>query len=94
MTTKDDVRGFVEEFLQRKLQAQGRNLPADFSDQTDLLLSGMIDSLGILELVTALSEFCGQEIDFDALDPEKMTIVGPLCDFIASECAAPDQQAK
>src|SRR5437762_982190 len=50
-------------------------------DSCDLLLSGVIDSLGLVELMTALQERCGREIDFDALDPEQMTKVGPLCDF-------------
>jgi acyl carrier protein len=47
----------------------------------------MVDSLGLLELMTALQEHCGREIDFDALDPEQMTVVGPLCNFVAGEMA-------
>jgi acyl carrier protein len=82
--TLDEVREFLATYLSQKLAAQGRTLPDDFCDESDLLLSGMIDSLGILELVTALSEFVGQEIDFEALDPEKMTVVGPLCEFVVT----------
>jgi hypothetical protein len=37
--------------------------------------------------VTAFQEHCGCEIDFDALDPERMTVVGPLCDFVSSQVA-------
>lgn len=85
--TCNEVRGFLETFVAGKLQAQGRPLPDDFSDSSDLLLSGLVDSLGILELVSALSEFAGQEIDFEGLDPEQMTIVGPLCEFVASQCS-------
>lgn len=91
--TCGEVRAFLETFVSEKLQAQGRALPNDFSDSSDLLLSGMIDSLGILELVNALGEFTGCEIDFEALDPEKMTVVGPLCEFVASQCCASNPSA-
>lgn len=84
----DDVRNFLQGFLSKKLEEQGRALPEDFSDEYDLLLSGLIDSLGLLELVSALSEFTGREIDFENLDPEKMTVVGPLCEFVSAQCAA------
>jgi acyl carrier protein len=43
--------------------------------------------LGLLDLITAFQEHCGREIDFDALDPEQMTVVGPLCDFVSAQMA-------
>jgi acyl carrier protein len=54
-------------------------------EDCDLLLSGMIDSLGLLDLVAAIQEFAGREIDFEILDPEEMTIVGPLCRFVSEQ---------
>jgi hypothetical protein len=33
--------------------------------------------------VTAVNEHYGREIDFEDLDPDQMTIVGPFCDFVA-----------
>lgn len=83
----DDVREFLHAYLSRKLESQGRTLPNEFSDDSDLLLSGLIDSLGMLDLVTALEEFCGREVDFESLDPEKLTIVRPLCEFVSAYCA-------
>jgi acyl carrier protein len=52
-----------------------------------LLLSGFVDSLGLLELMTALQDQFGREIDFDELDAEQMTIVGPLKKFVAAQLA-------
>ena len=52
------------------------------------LLSGLVDSLGVLELVGSLSEFCGFELDLDDLDPDDLTIVGPLCDYVTAQAAA------
>jgi len=45
----------------------------------------MIDSIGLLELMEALREFSGNDIDFEVLDPEEMTIVGPLCRFVSQQ---------
>ena len=82
-----ELRAFLLDFLMKRPASQGREIPKVLGDEYDLLLSGMVDSLGLLELMTALQEHCGREIDFDALDPEKMTIVGPLCDFVAGQMA-------
>ena len=45
----------------------------------------MIDSIGLLNLIAAIQEFAGREIDFELLDPEEMTIVGPLCRFVSEQ---------
>jgi acyl carrier protein len=82
-----DVRIFLTGFIQRRLAAQGQDPLNELSDDCDLLLSGVIDSLGLLELVTAVNEHYGREIDFEDLDPDQMTIVGPFCDFVAARMA-------
>jgi acyl carrier protein len=83
VVSPDDVRRFLIDFIQKRLAAQGEDPLNDLSDDCDLLLSGIIDSLGLLELVTAVNQHYGREIDFEDLDPEQMTIVGPFCDFVA-----------
>lgn len=83
--TPTDVRLFLKDHLDRKLEANGRGSCEDLPDDCDLLLSGMIDSIGLLDLVAAIQEFAGREIDFEILDPEEMTIVGPLCRFVSEQ---------
>jgi acyl carrier protein len=84
--TREDVRSFIASYFSERLQAQDRAfLPEDLSDDRDLLLSGLIDSLGLLELMVALSEFAGRDLDFESLDPEAMTVIGPLCDFVVEQ---------
>jgi len=86
-TDHEGLREFVSQFLADRHAAQGKGFSDGLRDDCDLLLSGLVDSLGLLELMTSLQEYCGREIDFDALDPEKMTVVGPLCDFVAGQMA-------
>lgn len=83
--TPNDVQMFLTSFIQKRLRTQGQDLPNVLSDDCDLLLSGVIDSLGLLELVTAVNQHYGREIDFEALDPEQMTVVGPLCRFVSDQ---------
>jgi acyl carrier protein len=83
--TPDAVQDFLREYVAKYLRGQGREVPADLSDDCDLLLSGYVDSLGLLELMTAIQDHFGSEIDFDQLDAEQMTIVGPLRRFIADQ---------
>jgi acyl carrier protein len=85
--TANDVQSFLKEYIAQKLREQGRETPPDLTDDCDLLLSGFVDSLGLLELMTALQDHFGQEIDFGDLDPEQMTIVGPLKTFVTGQLA-------
>ena len=73
-TTVKDVRMFLESYLTEKLREQGRDMPVDLPDDCDLLLSGIIDSVGLLELIGAVQKFCHREIDFEGLDAESMRI--------------------
>jgi len=83
--TPNDVRMFLQEYLNRRLKAKWPGTSEDLSEDCDILLTGMVDSLGLLELVGAIQEFTGIEIDFEGLDPERMTIVGPLCRFVSEQ---------
>jgi acyl carrier protein len=80
--TAQDVRAFVVETLDEQLRAAGAD-PAAIPDDFDLHRENVIDSLGILELITALEERFGVEIDYEELDPEELTIVGPFSRYVA-----------
>jgi acyl carrier protein len=61
--------------------------PAQVPDDFDLRAHGVVDSLGFLELVTALEEELGLEVDLDVLAPEHLTTVGPLVEAVAVQAA-------
>jgi acyl carrier protein len=83
--TPDNVRVFVADFLNRKLKDRGQGPLRDLPDDYDVLLSGALDSLAFVEMMMAASEHFVGEIDFETLDPEKMTVVGPLCVFVSEQ---------
>lgn len=85
--SREEVRAYLMSQLDQLVKLDGRELPPDITDDYDLLLSGLLDSLDILELTVALGDFAGRDLDFDELDADQMTVVGPLCDFVASEVA-------
>lgn len=86
--TGEQIREALIDEVSKQLASQGRAFdPDQVTDDSDLLLSGLIDSLGLLELAASLSDYCGFEIDFSELAPDDLTVVGPLCDFIVVQAA-------
>jgi acyl carrier protein len=80
---------FLKDYLGRKVEGNGHSACEDLPEDCDLLLSGIIDSMGLLDLVAAIQQFAGREIDFELMDPEEMTIVGPLCGFVSEQVSKP-----
>jgi acyl carrier protein len=60
-------------------------VPTALGDDFDLLTSGVIDSLGIVELLAALEQQLGISIDLSELDPENLTTLGPLSRYIENQ---------
>lgn len=82
--TAADVRAFLLERYAEALAAAGSGdgaVPDDF----DLLTEGVIDSFGILEMIGAMEEKFGLEIDFERIDPQDLTVIGPLTRFVESQ---------
>ncbi len=80
----EDVRSFVVAHLEASLAARGLK-PQDIPDDFDLLTEGVIDSLGIIELIMALEQYLDMQIDFEDLDPENLTVIGPFCRYIEAK---------
>jgi acyl carrier protein len=78
----EQVRLFLLERFNNTFSAMGispQNVPDDF----DLLTEGIIDSFGIVELISDMEDKFHLEIDFGDLDPENLTIIGPFSRFVA-----------
>lgn len=81
----DDVRAFVAAFLNVKLKERGKAPLDDLRDDYDLLMSGLLNSLTFVEMMLGVGARFDGQVDFEELDPEKMTIVGPLCMLVSEQ---------
>jgi len=84
---KEITPASVREFLLTKywdpIAALGFT-PANIPDDFDLLLNGVIDSFGILEMIGAIEDEFGVRLDMATLDAEQITIIGCLAHFVAT----------
>ncbi len=65
-------------------QIRGKGLDPDvLPDDFDFLLTGVIDSLGVLQMVGELEKKFRIELDMSRLDPEQLTVLGPLSRYVA-----------
>ncbi len=80
--TPEKVRQFLLNKYASVITALGTD-PGDVADDFDFLVSGVIDSFGILEMISAIEDEFGIQLDMERLDAEQMTVLGPLSQFVA-----------
>jgi acyl carrier protein len=59
--------------------------PSTVDDDFDLLTEGVIDSLGVVELIGVIEQQLGFAIDLSDLEPEHLTVLGPLSRYIETQ---------
>ena len=89
------VRGFLLDHFSERLSAAGfaaQEVPDDF----DLLTKGIIDSFGIMELISAVEERFSVAIDFERLPLEDLTVIGPFARYVSEHLTigVRDEQGK
>jgi acyl carrier protein len=80
--TSDQVRQFLLTRYDRPIREMGLD-PGAIPDNFDFLLSGVIDSFGILEMVSSIEDEFQIQLDMATLDAEQITILGPLSQYVA-----------
>ncbi len=80
--TPDNVREFLLTRYSGPIVGLQLNLP-ELPDDFDLLLSGVIDSFGIIEMISAIEAEFRIQLDLALLDAEDITRIGPLTRYIA-----------
>ena len=81
----EQVRNFILGQYAGKMETRN---PADVPDDYDLLSAGVIDSMGVIELIGQLESQYGFELDMSAMDTDQLTRVGPLARFVSAQIAA------
>jgi acyl carrier protein len=79
-----DLQVAMLELLVEPLAAIGLH-PGAVPDDFDLLAEGVIDSFGVLELISALGVRYATTLDFSELSAEDLTVVGPLARHLTSQ---------
>jgi len=85
-----NVRSFLVDLYRDRLAAAGY-APEALGDDFDFLGTGIIDSLGVLELISAVEEEFKVTIDLADLDAEKLTLIGPLSEHIGRTALAAER---
>jgi acyl carrier protein len=85
--TPDNVREFLLTRYSEPIKGMGWD-PVEVPDSFDFLLSGVIDSFGILEMISSIEDEFRIRLDLAALDAEQITILGPLSQYVAGNAKA------
>ena len=84
MDDEFDIKSRVKQFLvQRFPQVGGRGIAND----EPLLETGILDSLGVLDLVGFLEQEFVCEIDDEELLPENFESINRIADFVERKCS-------
>jgi acyl carrier protein len=81
------AREAILERVAEPLAARGLT-PSNVPPTLDLLLEGMIDSFGVVELIVMLEQRFGIEFDFDELEADDLTKIGPLSEYVERKAGA------
>ena len=84
-----DVTAFIVSTLHQSLSAGGFDI-ATVPDDFDLRARGVIDSLGFIQLLSALEMWLGGSIDLSDIPPERLTTIGMLSRHIAAQAIEHD----
>ena len=80
--TEAGIRQFLLDKYREPIGGIGL-IPEELADDFDFLLTGVIDSFGILEMISAIENEFRIQLDLADLDAEQITILGPLSRYVA-----------
>ena len=83
LLSAENVRIFVLNYLSERAPKRELDGGQINDDVFDFLKTGIIDSMGVLEMIVAMEEDLGITVDFEQMDPEAFTILGSFCRYVA-----------
>jgi len=76
-----NVRQFILDHYADKWAS--RNIPVEsVPDTYDLLSAGIVDSIGVLELIAAIEDAFDVEVDLQDLEAEQVGVIGALSKYV------------
>lgn len=79
----NDVQEKIKDFIAIKFAYESETL----NPEDDLLSQGIVDSMGILQLVTHMEETFGIQISDDEIVPENFRTLQALADLVSQKLA-------
>jgi acyl carrier protein len=79
---ENEVRLFLIEHFADAIAAKRVSFE-DIGDDFDLLREGIVDSLGVIEMISAVEERFGVTVDFEMMGTTGLTLIGPFSRFVA-----------
>ncbi len=86
-SVRQQVRAFVADNYQYREGA------ASLADSDSFLMNGIIDSMGILELVTYVEEAFGIRVADDEVVPDNLDSIAGVSNFVKRKLGAPAELA-
>ncbi len=90
MPIAESVRAFILNYLSKRAPELDMDVARN-NDDFDILKAGIIDSMGMLEMIAAMERNFGVTVDFEQIDPEAFTILGPFCHYVAENAVFCEQ---
>lgn len=80
--TPSQVKDFLKRHFQDKFKAKGID-PERVNDDFNLMQAGIVDSFGVISMITAIEREFRMEIDLENLNPDDIAVMGRFCQFVA-----------
>jgi len=83
----EDVRTFIIKYLSEKnpkVELKEKHV----DDSFDFLQAGIIDSLGVIEMISSMEKHFKISVDFEQLDPESFSLLGSFSRYIAQNAVS------
>jgi acyl carrier protein len=77
----EEVRHFIMSYLANSFN-ENNTLERNITDDLDIMKWGIIDSIGLIQLLSAIEEHFNIEIDFSDMHTDDLTVIGPMCKYI------------
>ena len=77
--TEQHLIDLVIGWVKQNQQANASSRDVEIDGNTDLLLSGLIDSFGFVDLVLYIESLDGCRVDLTDADPSEFTVIKGLC---------------
>lgn len=84
--TMEDVQQRVKRFVMENFFVSD---PSEIGDDTSLIATGMVDSTGMLEVVTFLESEFGVRVRDQEMVPDNLETIGRIAAFVERKRAAP-----